>query len=61
MYVTLEFVHTGESTPWETLQVCKTLNLLVNFSINTTYEQLFLLNYRPLSYSFGKSGRDGKK
>ena len=25
--------------PWETLHVCKTLTLLANFSINTTYKQ----------------------
>ena len=29
--------------------------------MNTTYKQPFLLNFRPLSYIFGKSGRDGKK
>ena len=35
--------------PWETLHVCETLNLLVNFSINTTYNKPILLIFRPLS------------
>ena len=34
---------------------------MVNFSINTTYKQPILLNFRSLSPYFEKSGRDGKK
>ena len=36
------------------------MNLLVNFSINTSYKQPTLLNFRPSSWNFGESGRDEK-
>ena len=44
----------AKSVTWKTLHVCKTLNLLVNFSTNTTYKQPFLLIFRPLSFFFWK-------
>ena len=50
----------AKSTPWETYHVCKTLKLLVNFTINTTYRRVISVVLRLLSYFFEKSGRDGK-
>ena len=47
-YRKLEVVNKGKSIPCETLHVCKTLKLLVIFSINTTYKQPYMLFFRPL-------------
>ena len=35
--------------PWETLHVCKLLNFLGNFTIDTTYKQLISSFFRHLS------------
>ena len=47
--------------PSETLHVYSTLNLLVNFSVSTTYKQPILLIFRTLSQNLGKFGSDGKE
>ena len=44
----------------EAFAVCKTLKLMINFSVNTTYIQPISLTSRPLSENFGNSGRDRK-
>ena len=41
-----------KSIPWETLHVNKTLNSLVNFSVNKTYNLPVLFIFRPLSYPY---------
>ena len=49
MYLKLEFEHKGGKISLRKFYIRKTLDLLVNFSINTTYKLLVLFIFRPSS------------